>query len=94
RLGLTQPTMGQSPELAEGKRSKLLLQIKISTTDANIILSSIEMSEFFEQVIKFTNNFTKVANILISDIQSYLNNENITIDKLVLKPKHNNEMIN
>ncbi|ASZ08921.1 Asp-tRNA(Asn)/Glu-tRNA(Gln) amidotransferase GatCAB subunit B [Mesoplasma chauliocola] len=83
-----------SPELADIKRSKYVEKLKISTTDANIILSSIEMSEFFEQVIKFTNNFTKVANILISDIQSYLNNENITIDKLVLKPKHLAEMIN
>ncbi|AGY41235.1 Aspartyl-tRNA(Asn) amidotransferase subunit B, Glutamyl-tRNA(Gln) amidotransferase subunit B [Mesoplasma florum W37] len=83
-----------SPELADIKRIKYVNDYKISINDANIILTSIEMTEFFEETIKFTNNYTKVANILISDIQAQLNNENTTIDKLALLPSHLAEMIN
>ncbi len=36
----------------------------------------------FEETIKHTNNYAKLANILISDIQAQLNTENISIDKL------------
>ncbi|ATZ20691.1 Asp-tRNA(Asn)/Glu-tRNA(Gln) amidotransferase subunit GatB [Mesoplasma coleopterae] len=83
-----------SPELADIKRVKYTNEYKLSNNDANIILTSIEMSEFFEEAIKHTKNYTKVANILISDIQAQLNSENISIDKLALSPIHLAEMIN
>ncbi|ATZ21373.1 Asp-tRNA(Asn)/Glu-tRNA(Gln) amidotransferase subunit GatB [Mesoplasma tabanidae] len=83
-----------SPELADGKRIKYVNDYKISINDTNILLTSIEMSEFFEEAIKHTSNYTKVANILISDIQAQLNSENTSIDKLALSPVHLAEMIN
>ncbi|AVN60182.1 Asp-tRNA(Asn)/Glu-tRNA(Gln) amidotransferase GatCAB subunit B [Mesoplasma entomophilum] len=83
-----------SPELADIKRVKYTNEYKLSSNDANIILTSIEMTEFFEEAIKHTNNYTKVANILISDIQAQLNNENTSIDKMALSPVYLAEMIN
>lgn len=86
--------INNSPELADVKRDKYINTYKLSANDANIILTSIEMTEFFEETIKHTNNYAKLANILISDIQAQLNTENISIDKLCLSPVHLAEMIN
>ncbi|ATZ17769.1 Asp-tRNA(Asn)/Glu-tRNA(Gln) amidotransferase subunit GatB [Mesoplasma melaleucae] len=83
-----------SPELADVKRNKYTNEYKLSLNDANIILTSIEMTDFFEEAIKYTNNYNKLANILISDIQAQLNTQNISIDKLALSPTHLAEIIN
>lgn len=82
-----------SPETADQKRIRYQDEFKLSLYDTNIILSNLEVSEFFEKTLEHTNEWQKVSNLLISDIQSYLNQKNITIDKTELKPNQLSDLI-
>ncbi|WP_026389580.1 Asp-tRNA(Asn)/Glu-tRNA(Gln) amidotransferase subunit GatB [[Acholeplasma] multilocale] len=86
--------IANSPELADQKRIKYVEQYGLTLEDANIILTSLEMTNFFEETIKLTDSKTKVANFLISDIQSELNKLNKTIDEIAISPANLAEMIN
>ncbi|WP_027063601.1 Asp-tRNA(Asn)/Glu-tRNA(Gln) amidotransferase subunit GatB [Mesoplasma seiffertii] len=86
--------IANSPELADQKRVKYVNEYGLTSEDANIILTSLEMTMFFETTIKLTSAANKVANFLISDIQSELNKTNQTIDEIALTPNNLAEMIN
>ncbi|MBY7703991.1 hypothetical protein JIY74_27435 [Vibrio harveyi] len=83
-----------SPELADQKRLRYVNELGLSLEDTNIILTSLEMTEFFEKTIKLTNNYVKVSKMLISEVQSKLNLENITIDQTKLTPESLATVIN
>ncbi|WP_434341846.1 Asp-tRNA(Asn)/Glu-tRNA(Gln) amidotransferase subunit GatB [Mycoplasma putrefaciens] len=83
-----------SPELADQKRLRYTNDLGLTLEDANIILTSLEMTEFFEKTIKLTNNYIKVSKMLISDVQSKLNLDNLTIDQIKLSPENLASVIN
>ncbi|MDQ0567934.1 Asp-tRNA(Asn)/Glu-tRNA(Gln) amidotransferase subunit GatB [Mycoplasma yeatsii] len=83
-----------SPELADQKRLRYVNDLGLSLDDTNIILTSLEMTEFFEKTIKLTNNYVKVSKMLISEVQSKLNLENITINQTKLTPESLATVIN
>ncbi|KNG79758.1 Asp-tRNA(Asn)/Glu-tRNA(Gln) amidotransferase subunit GatB [Mycoplasma sp. HU2014] len=83
-----------SPELADQKRLRYVNELGLSLENTNIILTSLEMTEFFEKTIKLTNNYVKVSKMLISEVQSKLNLENITIDQTKLTPESLATIIN
>ncbi|QGS51572.1 Asp-tRNA(Asn)/Glu-tRNA(Gln) amidotransferase subunit GatB [Spiroplasma tabanidicola] len=74
-----------SPELAKQKRVRYVEKFGLSLDDTNYLLSSIELTNFFEKAVSFNVDPKKVANYIITDIKALLNKESITIDKTHLK---------
>lgn len=77
----------ESPELAEEKRKRYLQKYKLDIKEVDYILSDLNTNDFFENTIKLANDPKKVANYLISDIQSLLNKENKSINSSKIKPQ-------
>ncbi|AXK50796.1 Asp-tRNA(Asn)/Glu-tRNA(Gln) amidotransferase subunit GatB [Spiroplasma alleghenense] len=82
-----------APELADVKRTRYAKEFNIKPDEINQILSSLEINQFFEATLKYTKNYSKVANLLLGDIQSLLNKDEIEIQNAKIKPKHIGELL-
>lgn len=82
-----QAVIKSAPELANAKRKRYLEDYKMKLDDANYILTSLELTEFFEATIVLGADPLKVVNYLISDVKALLNKENISIEQSHLQPQ-------
>ncbi len=71
------------PELYEDKKARYE-GFGLSSTDAAIILSDIEMSRYFEKAIVNAKNIKTVANFLIVEVNGYLNKNGMAITEFPL----------
>ncbi|WP_031542625.1 Asp-tRNA(Asn)/Glu-tRNA(Gln) amidotransferase subunit GatB [Mesoplasma photuris] len=85
--------IAESPELADQKRVKYVEEFGLSISDANIILTNLEITKFFEETINLIPSYSKVANYLITDIQSELNKNNKELKDIKLTPFNFAQMI-
>ena len=77
------------------ERAKLYIEKHgLPTTDANILVSSKEVSDFYEETIKTCQEYKLVCNWLLGEVQAYLNKENQTINETKLTPEYLGKMIN
>ncbi|HBD92650.1 MAG: glutaminyl-tRNA synthase (glutamine-hydrolyzing) subunit B [Spirochaetes bacterium GWF1_31_7] len=67
------------PELPQNKRNRLENQYGITQYDATTLSADKKLSDYFEKCCKYTTNYKKVANFILTDICSILNTENISI---------------
>lgn len=72
------------PELPDVKSKRLQDEYKLSAYDANFICSELELSEYYEEGLKFFDNVNQelaklFANWLLVDLFSYINKDNCTI---------------
>lgn len=82
------------PEMPESRVDRYVSCYDISFTDANILVQSKDVSDFFEEAIKYTSSYKNICNWLLGEVQAYLNKTNTTIDKTVLTPNNLAKMIN
>lgn len=75
------------PELPDARRERYEKSYGLSSHDIDILISNKEMSEFFEEVMKYTKNAKLACNWLLSDISAWLNEHEQTIDHCDLKPE-------
>ena len=73
------------PELYDAKKARYIA-MGLSETDAEIILSELAMSAYFEAAVAGAKNPKTVANFLIVELNSYLNKNGISIAEIPLKP--------
>jgi aspartyl-tRNA(Asn)/glutamyl-tRNA(Gln) amidotransferase subunit B len=73
------------PELYEAKKARYLAD-GLSVSDAEIILSSLPMSRYFEEALKGVKSAKDLANFLIVEINAYLNKTSGSVETLSLKP--------
>ncbi|WP_423362805.1 Asp-tRNA(Asn)/Glu-tRNA(Gln) amidotransferase subunit GatB [Mycoplasma sp. P36-A1] len=66
----------------------------ISLTDAKILTNNIKISNYFNETILLTSNYKTVTNWIITEIFTYLNKNNISIEQQSLTPKGLAKMIN
>lgn len=69
-------------------------EYQLSKVDASILVNDPDLAKYFNEAIKHTNEYQLVANWIISEILSYLNKENLSINECVLKPQSLALMIN
>lgn len=74
--------------------NKYINKYKLSDTDANILINDFDLSNYFNEACKHTNNYQLVCNWILSEIQSYLNKNNIKIYEQSLTPIALVQMIN
>lgn len=87
-----QEAIKSSPELAE-VRSERYSQLGLNEYDISLLLSSKEISDYFDESIKSGANPKLLANWIIGDIQSYLNKNGISIKEFAIKPLSLGELV-
>jgi len=79
---LIQTIKATLPELPEQKRQRFMQEYNLSAYDANVLISSRELAEYFETVVKNANNQAKLAaNWVMGDLLALLNKENLEINQ-------------
>ena len=86
-----QEAIDTCPELYDSKKARYMA-LGLSEVDADILLSSLPMALYFEAAIGDGKLAKTVGNFLISDVNSYLNKNDITIDAFPVKPAYLNEL--
>jgi aspartyl-tRNA(Asn)/glutamyl-tRNA(Gln) amidotransferase subunit B len=75
------------PLLPAELEEKYVTNYLLSEYDAKVICDDKQTADFFESVIKFTDNYKAVANWLLGPIKSYLNENNISIEQFPISAK-------
>ena len=82
------------PEMPKDKFIRYQSEFKISENDAQIISSSKNLATFFEECMENAKDAKLLSNIMIGDISSLLNKENIEITDSKLSTKNVSELVN
>ena len=82
------------PEMPKDKFIRYQSEFKIPENDAQIISSSKNLATFFEECMENTKDAKLLSNIMIGDISSLLNKENIEITDSKLSTKNVSELVN
>ena len=81
------------PMMAD-ERAKLYIEKHgLPQTDANILVASKDISNFYEETIQTCQEYKLVCNWLLGEVQAYLNKENLTIQQTKLTPAYLGKMI-
>lgn len=82
------------PELPAQRQARIIEQFGLSVKDANQIVGTKAMAEYFDEAVKTAKDGKGVANWLLGDVSAYLNNENITIAEFIVTPANLSELVN
>ena len=82
------------PEMPKDKFIRYQSEFKIPENDAQIISSSKNLATFFEECMQNVKDAKLLSNIMIGDISSLLNKENIEITDSKLSTKNVSELVN
>ncbi len=67
------------PALPEERIARYISELQLPDYDARVICDEKETADYFETVIKHTNNYKAVANWMLGPIKSWLNDNNASI---------------
>ncbi len=76
------------PELPEAKAKRFASEFGLTEYDAGVLTGQIDIAEYFEKCVKLHQNNKAVANWIMGDIMSYLNEKNIPVTQLKLTPEN------
>ncbi len=82
------------PVMAEEREAIYITQHQLPKTDAHILVSNKEISDFYEDVISTCEHYKLVCNWLLGEVQAYLNKENKSLSETQLTPLYLGKMIN
>ena len=81
------------PELPDHKKKRFIKELKVSEQQAEILISTRELADFFEDTLKRTDDIKLTANWIITNLLSYLNENNIEADQSKITPEFLSEII-
>ena len=76
------------PELPDARKERYTRDYGLSEHDIGILIANKELSEFFEEDMKHTQNAKSACNWLLSDVSRWLNRNEKTIENCDLKPEN------
>jgi aspartyl-tRNA(Asn)/glutamyl-tRNA(Gln) amidotransferase subunit B len=76
----------QMPALPKELFAKYTTQYGLSDYDAGVITADKQFAAYFEEIVKHTSHYKSAANWLMGAVSSYINDHNIHIADLTLKP--------
>ncbi|TSD66522.1 Asp-tRNA(Asn)/Glu-tRNA(Gln) amidotransferase subunit GatB [Inquilinus sp. KBS0705] len=74
------------PALPKQLHAKYTNELGLSDYDVGVITADRELAAYFEEVIKHTTNYKSAANWLMGSVKSYMNDNNISIAEISIKP--------
>ena len=78
----------EMPEMPGARRDRYVNQLGLSDYDAKVLTQTKEMSDFFDETVKDGGDPKRVANYLMNDVNSYLNDNHIDLPETKLTPDH------
>jgi len=83
------------PELPEARRDRFTTQYGLSLYDANVLISSKAMADYFENCVRLLDSgkAKAVSNWLSGDFSRLLNATNTEVENVRISPKHLAEML-
>jgi len=83
------------PELPDIKKERFIKEYSLKNDDAEILSSSSELSDYFEQAAKTsTCEIQLLANFILSEVIGLCNKNNLDISKAAVSPKEIAKLIN
>ena len=82
------------PELPDVRLQRYLTDLKLSQYDASQLIANKNVSDYYENVLKYFNEPKIVANWMLGDIFSYLNKNNKSITDLNLSSENFAKLLN
>jgi aspartyl-tRNA(Asn)/glutamyl-tRNA(Gln) amidotransferase subunit B len=67
------------PELPEAVQQRYMKDFQLAQYDASLLSEDKELVDYFENVIRFTNQYKAVANWLLGPVKAWINENNLTI---------------
>jgi len=81
------------PEMPEERRERYINELEIPAYDADVLLDTVEMSDFFDQTVAEGADPKQASNWLMGEVSSYLNDEQVDIEETTITPDALAEMI-
>ncbi|MQM72828.1 Asp-tRNA(Asn)/Glu-tRNA(Gln) amidotransferase subunit GatB [uncultured Pseudoramibacter sp.] len=81
------------PELPEAKKARYMAEYDLPEYDADLITSSKEMAQFFEDTVKISNHPKQIANWLMVDIPAHLKERELSMSTIPFTPSDLAELI-
>ena len=75
------------PALQEERIKKYTAELKLSEYDAAVLTEEKALSDYFEGIIQYTDNYKGSANWMLGPVKSWLNENNKEIDEFPIKPE-------
>ena len=83
----------EMPALPKELYDRYVSEYKLSPYDASNLTDSKEIAMFFEKIIALNQNYKSVANWIMGDIKSYLNDKGVQIDQFPISAKKISNLI-
>jgi aspartyl-tRNA(Asn)/glutamyl-tRNA(Gln) amidotransferase subunit B len=77
----------QLPELPKQKQQRFQQDYQLTAYDAQILSASRELADYFEQVVKLTQDAKLSANWVMGELAAWLNKDNLTIEQSPISPE-------
>jgi aspartyl-tRNA(Asn)/glutamyl-tRNA(Gln) amidotransferase subunit B len=77
---------GNMPALPNQLFEKYTQKLGLSDYDAGVIIADKEFAAYFEELIKHTANYKSAANWVMGSVRSYINDNDISINDIGIKP--------
>ena len=78
----------EMPEMPGERHERYTKDLGLSDYDAMVLTQTKEMSDFFDAAVKAGGDAKRVANYLMNDVNSYLNDEQVDLPDTKLTPEH------
>ena len=85
---------GRVGELPEAKRTRFKKDYGLSDFDVETLTNTRELALWFEEAAEGAKDVKKVANWILAELLAVLNEKNITISEVNIKPAHITELVN
>ena len=74
------------PELPDIRRERFINQYKLPDYDANILTSSRQLADYYEQILTVTNDYKSASNWVMTEVLKFINDSKISIEDFPVKP--------
>ena len=84
---------GEMPEFADEKAKRFINEYKLNEMEAATLSSEQELAEYYEQVVKVSDNARLAANWVLTEILRVLKEKNISIEEFSVEPENIGKLI-
>lgn len=74
------------PELAESRKERYIKEYGLNDYDASLLVSEKAISDYYNELTKYSKSYKLLANWLIVDVMGYLNKNMLSIEAFPLSP--------
>jgi aspartyl-tRNA(Asn)/glutamyl-tRNA(Gln) amidotransferase subunit B len=82
------------PELPDKRKERFIENFHLPQYDAEILTQSKQLANYYESVVKFTDDYKSASNWIMGDVLKILNDKKIDIKDIPLSPNNLGSLIN